>query len=293
MDLASRPYPPQFFVLVALSMLALPACGDTSSVDAPRALSAYRVDQVPQIPGGLPRAWAERFDQVLAEAPSIRLGDALAPQLVHDLLTKVEWIDPTSIEVRMALPEGVRVNYLPKIPVLAVARGQKPVATLARDGTLIPSGFSEATMSGLLFVSLDNETDLPEVGKRFSDPVVQEAHRLWVEADTVAVVTGLPVVSIQRRSNYPQNAPGIAPAMSFILATGVEISWGRGSETADPASVNRDDKPLTSERKMMRLALVLHEYPMLQGVGFLVLDAPLVKAFDANGKLLPLPETIR
>ena len=145
MDLASRPYPPQCLLLAALSMLFLPACGDTASVDAPRALSAYRVDQVPQIPGGLPQAWAERFDQVLSEAPAVRLGDALAPQLIHDLLTKVEWIDAASIEVHMALPEGVRVNYLPKIPVIAVARGQKPVATLARDGTLIPSGFSEAT----------------------------------------------------------------------------------------------------------------------------------------------------
>ena len=81
--------------------------------------------------------------------------------------------------------------------------------------------------------------------------------------------------------------------MSFILSNGVEISWGRASATADPASVNRDNKPLTAERKMMRLALVLKEYPMLAGVGRLVLDDPLVKVFDANGERLLLPETIR
>ncbi|MDA1114640.1 MAG: hypothetical protein O3A95_10130 [Planctomycetota bacterium] len=293
MGLTSRPYLLQSFQLAALSLLCLSACGDAASVENPRALSDYRVDQVPQLPGGLPAAWAERFDEVLAGAPAIRLGDVLAPQLVHDLLTEVEWIDPLSIEVKMALPEGLRVNFLPKIPVLAIARGQKPVATLASDGTLIPSGFSEATMSGLLFVSLDQGQDFPLVGERFSDPVVQEAHLLWVEADTVAVVTGLPVVSIQRRSDYPRSTPGMAPAMSFVLANGVEISWGRASETADPASVNRDNKPLSSERKMMRLALVLHEYPMLQGVGRLVLDDPLVKAFDASGKLMPLPDNIR
>lgn len=293
MGLASCPYLPQSFQLAALSLLCLTACGDAASVEEPRALSNYRVDQVPQIPGGLPAAWAARFDEVLAGAPAIRLGDALAPQLVHDLLTDVEWIDPLSIEVKMALPEGLRVNYLPKIPVLAIARGQKPIATLARDGTLIPSGFSEAAMSSLLFVSLDQDQNLPQVGERFSDPVVQEAHLLWVEADTVAVVAGLPVVSIQRRSDYPKSTSGMAPAMSFILANGVEISWGRASGTADPASVNRDNRPLTAERKMMRLALVLKEYPMLHGVGRLVLDDPLIKAFDANGQLLPLPETIR
>jgi len=262
-------------------------------MEQPRALSEYRVDQVPQLPGGLPQAWADRFDQVLAAAPSIRLGDALATQVVHDLLTQVEWIDPDSIQVEMALPEGVRVNYLPKIPVMAIARGQQPIATLARDGTLIPSGFSAATMSGLLFVSLDAEKELPQVGQRFSDPVVQEAFRLWVEADTIYTLTGLPIVSIQRRSDYPKASSGIAPAMSFMLANGVEISWGRARGTADPAAVNRDGKALTPERRIQRLKLVLEVYPMLQGVGRLVLDDPLVKVFDERGALLPLPATIR
>jgi len=293
MGLATRPYLPHQNLLALLLFATLPACGDAQSMQQPRALSDYRIDQVPQLPGGFPPAWAARFDQVLADAPDIALGDPLASQVVHDLLAQVEWIDPKTIEVELALPEGVRVNFLPKIPVFAIARGQTPIATLARDGTLIPSGFSEATMRSLLFVSLDADKDLPEVGQRFADPVVQEAFRLWVVADTIYTQTGLPIMSIQRRSDYPQASPGIAPAMSFILANGVEISWGRASGTADPAAVNRDGKPLSSARRMQRLALVLHAYPMLQGVGRLVLDDPLVKVFDEQGALLPLPATIR
>lgn len=275
-----------------LLLLLLAACGGGSAMEAKRDLSHFRVDQVPRIPGGLPQEWGMQFDAVLAAAPALELGDARTPQVVQDLLSQVSWIDPKTIEVKVALPDGLRVSYRPKLPQLAIARGQRPVAAIAQDGTVLPAGLSEAALEGLLFVSLDAAVEMPAAGKRCADPLVQEAFRLWVEADTVADLTGLPIVEIQRRSEYPQQADGIAPAMSFILHDGTEICWGRARDTADPSSVDSLGKPLTIERKAMRLALVLEQYPELQGVGRVDLDFPMVKVFDASLKRLPLDKPI-
>ena len=143
-------------------------------------------------------------------------------------------------------------------------------------------------MRDLIFVSLDPERELPAVGKRPADPVLQEAFRLWVEADTIADLAGLPIVAIQRRSDYFRDAVGIAPAMSFILLDGTEICWGRARDSADPASVDSFGRKLTMERKTQRLKLVLAQYPLLRGVGRVVLDDPLVKVFDQRLDPLPL-----
>jgi len=273
---------------LALTLGLLGSCGDTASVDTPLDLSLLRVDQVPALPGGLPKEWAEEFDRVLAAAPTLSMSDPRSLQVVRDYLTQVSWIDPSSIEVALALPDGVRVSYLPKLPLLVLAQGQEPRHVLAEDGTLLPDGIDMDLLSGFLYVSIDAETELPEVGQRCADPVVQEAFRLWVEADTIADLSGLPVVAIQRRSDYPRHAQGIAPAMSFILQDGTEISWGRARDTPDPHSLDSQGNPLTMERKAQRMVLVMKEYPDLRGVSRLVLDDPLVKAFDADMQPLPL-----
>ncbi len=276
--------------VLVLGLLGLGSCGDAASVEPMRDLSHYRVEQVPRFPGGLPTAWGQLFDRVMATAPKMRLGDPHVKQVVRDLFTQISWIDPRSIEVEIALPTGLRVVYRPKLPRLALARGQTRVAALAEDGTLLPSGLSDAVLSSLFMVSVDAEEDLPPVGKRSRNPVVQEAFRLWVEADTIKELTELPIVAIQRRSDYPRQASGIAPAMSFVLEDGTEICWGRARDTVDPASVDSYGKKLTMERKAQRLALVLRAYPMLQGVSRVVLDDPLVKVLDAHLQALPLPE---
>ena len=273
-----------------MGFLGLGSCGDTASVEPVRDLSQYRVDQVPRFPGGLPAAWGQLFDQVMTTAPKMRFGDPHIKEVVRDLFTQVSWVDPSSIEVEIVLPEGLRVAYRPKMPRLALARGQTRVAALAEDGTVLPSGLSTTLLQQLLMVSLDPEDDLPLVGKRPRSPVVQEAFRLWVEADTIRELTELPIVAIQRRSDYPRHASGLAPAMSFLLKDGTEICWGRARDTVDPASVDSYGKKLTMERKAQRLALVLRTYPMLQGVSRVVLDDPLVKVFDAQMKTLLLPE---
>ncbi|MGB0952539.1 MAG: hypothetical protein ACPG31_04900 [Planctomycetota bacterium] len=275
------------------SLCLLGSCGDTASVDTPIDLSLMHVSQVSKIPGGLPPAWAEEFDAVIAGAPTISMKDPRSMQVVRDLLTQVRWIDPRSIEVALALPEGVRVSYLPKMPRLVLAQGEEPQHVIAEDGTLLPDGLDMELLRGFFYVSIDAQTILPEPGGRCADPVVQEAFRLWGEADSVMALAELPVVAIQKRSDYPRHTTGMAPAMSFILSDGTEICWGRAKDTPDPHSVDRNGKRLSMERKTQRLILVLREYPQLQGVSRLVLDDPLVKAFDRNMQPLPLPDTIQ
>lgn len=261
-------------------------------MDTPLDLSQMQVHQVPGIPGGLPSAWAAEFDAVVAEAPTMAMSDPRSLGVVHDLLTRVTWIDPASIEVAMALPEGVRVSYLPKMPRLVLAQGQEPRHVLAEDGTLLPDGLDMDLLAGFFYVSLDADSELPEVGRRCSDPVVQEAFRLWTEADTLIDLTGLPIVAIQRRSDYPRHTPGMAPAMSFLLQDGTEICWGRAHGTPDPHSTDSRGEPLGLERKVQRLALVLKQFPNLNGVSRLVLDDPQVKVFDYDLNLLPLDRPI-
>lgn len=291
MELHLRPLSLAGLCLTA-SLSLLGSCGDTASVDTPIDLSLMQVSQVPGIPGGLPTAWAEQFDAVIAEAPTMAMSDPRSLQVVRDLLTRVHWIDPTSIEVALALPEGVRVSYLPKMPRLVLAQGQEPRYALAEDGTLLPDGLDMDLLAGFFYVSIDADTQLPEVGRRCSDPVVQEAFRLWGEADSVMALAELPIASIQRRSDYPRHTPGMAPAMSFLLTDGTEICWGRAKDTPDPHSVDSQGRRLSMERKAQRLVLVLREYPQLQGVSRLVLDDPQVKAFDMNMQPLPLPASI-
>lgn len=285
--------PTSWMVLGLVACLSLfTGCSEPADLDTPLDLSLLRVDQVPKLPGGLPQAWAEEFDAVIADAPTLKMRDPKSLQVIRDYLTRVSWIDPASIEVALALPEGVRISYLPKLPRLVLAQGQEPRYVLAEDGTLLPDGLDLELLQDFLYVSIDGETQLPEVGGRCSDPVVQEAFRLWVEADTIEDLSGLPIVAIQRRSDYPRHATGIAPAMSFILHDGTEISWGRARDTPDPHSLDSQGRPLTLERKAQRMVLVMQEYPELTGVSRLVLDDPLVKVFDEAMQPLPLQNPI-
>ncbi len=81
--------------------------------------------------------------------------------------------------------------------------------------------------------------------------------------------------------------------MSFILDSGVEISWGRARDTPDEFSTNSLGGPLTMSQKAVRLIAVLKQYPELAGVGRVVLDEPEAKVFDPRGVRLPLTGDIR
>lgn len=276
------------------SMALFSSCGEALDNQEPRALGEYQNHQLPAYPGGFPPAWAAQFHLTMTNAPKVRIADPASTDVVRDLMLQMTWVNPESVVVLPALPQGLRLAYRPLIPVMAVSRGDKPIAMLAEGrGSVLPDGISEATMREYIRVPLDEGVELPPAGRVSSDPLIQEAFRLWPEVDTIVQNTDLVVVAIQRKSTYPKGATEVAPAMSFILDSGIEITWGRARDTPDPFAINADNQKLTMEQKALRLIVVLKQYPSLVGVGKVVLDEPEAKVFDPRGLRLPLTGDLR
>ena len=278
---------------LGLAMLTL-SCGETLSVQEARVLGQYEVHQAPAFPGGFPATWAAQFHLALSTAPDLQIGEPQAAAVVRDLLLQLDWLDPVSLVVQPALPVGLRAYFRPLLPRLAVSRGDRPIAMLAdRNMAVLPAGMAEDSMRQYMRVPIDLGVELPPAGQIPADPLLQEAFRVWPEADQIALNAGLNIVAIQRKSTYPVHATELAPAMSFYLDTGVEISWGRATDTVDPFAINSLNQKLTLEQKAARLIAVLHEYPQLIGVGRVVVDEPQVKVYDARGQRLPFSAKLR
>lgn len=272
-----------FAAALTATALLLGACSGAESFDEPRSLSTVRMDQLPE---GLPPAWQAQFEAAFEDAPEMSLLDPAASALVRDRLATVAWIDPRSVRVQSALPDGLRVRYRPRTPRLVVTRNAAPVAVLAADGAVLPEGLPESWQTRYLQVPLEPGAVLPAPGDRVSDPLLQEALEVWEEAVTVAENTGLKIASIERQADYPQEAPGVPPALCFRLQDGREIDWGRAVRSRDPWGV-----PL--ERKVLRLRKVLKAYPELAGVHRLRLDHPLLRLYGPDGAELELPPALR
>lgn len=278
--------------LLALACL-FAACSRPAGVKEARDLSALQVEQFPEYPGGLPASWAQQFDQAMAMAPSVEPGVPGDLAQVRSAILSIPWIHPESVVVEGAMPEGFRVRFTPRRPRLVLTRGERPVGAISTDGVMLPEGLSEAQLAGLLRTPLPADADLPAVGMRPSNPDVQEAMRLWAEADTVADLMQLPIVAIARQGNYPAHADQFTPAMSFLLADGTEICWGRSDGAKDAFAVDERGRPLTMERKLMRLKGVWQEYPDLQGLGRVVLDFPALHLYDERERELPAAASMR
>jgi hypothetical protein len=287
--------PPRSVLLVLLWIpTLLGACGDAMDIHEPRDLGVYRIHQVPEYPGGFPAAWAGQFEAAMERAPTMSIASPDAAVAVRALLLELPWIDPRSVEVLPALPQGLRVAFRPLMPLMVVSRGDRPIAMrAARDGAVLPPGIREDVMYEAIRVPLDAGVELPPPGRIPTDPVVQEAYRLWTEADTIRLAAGINIVAIQRKSTYPPDSKGIAPAMSFMLDSGVEICWGRAEGTPDPFALDSRGEKLTLDLKALRLRAVLAQFPGLLGVGRVVVDEPEVKVYDPRGQRLELAVELR
>lgn len=261
----------------------LAGCSGADGFDSPRDLSQLRFDQLPE---GLPAAWQTQLSDAFAGAPEMSLMDPSAVDEVRDRLARVAWIDPASVRVASALPDGLRVKYRPRVPRLVVTSNAVPVGILASDGTLLPEGIPDSWVAKYLQVPLEPGEALPPVGGRVSNALLQEALDVWDEAYTVRSASGLKIKSIERQSGYPVEAGGVPPALCFRLADGREIGWGRAEGSGDPWG-----QPL--ERKIVRLRKVLQAFPDLVGVHRLQLDYPELHLYGQDGAELPLPESLR
>ena len=228
----------------------------------------------------------------LVRAPVIDLEDSDALHLVATMFSEVSWIDSKSVKVALALPEGLRVIYKSRIPVLSLAVGEQYLGLLSLDGYMLPEGFSKSQLDKFIKVVVEETTKVPAVGDRVSAPLLQEAWRCFPIIDQLKVLTGINFTHIARQSDYGVQEDKVSPALSFLTHDGVEVQWGRSADTPDPFSVDRDGKVLTLERKGQRLALVLKQFPGLGGLGVVILDDPLVKEFDRKGEMLQLSPDI-
>lgn len=268
-------------VLLAAPLLA--ACAPPVSLGAARPLSRLRHDQLPE---HLPAAWRQQLDHAAARLPAMTLSDPGAVARVRDCLERVAWIDPRTIEVAPALPDGIRALYRPRTPRLAIARGDQPLALLSADGVVLPEGFSAAAMQHYLRVPLDRDVAAPEVGARVNDPLLQEALFAALEAVALRDRLGIPLARIERRFDFPISAIGVPPALSFLCEDGREICWGWSLQSEERISPPAEARvPLAT--KVARVQAAVERFPGLQGISRLVVDRPVCRAYDLEGKEIP------
>jgi hypothetical protein len=247
-----------------------------------RELSRYRVESLPE---ELPAAWRRQLEETLAAAPEVVLlgEDALA--VAEQQLRQLAWIDPASIEARLRLPDGIELGFEPRpLGVTVMDRGR--AVAVALDGTVLPDGLSADHLRFLARVPAERPDSLPAVGRRTSDPLVQEALRAVVEFSAVRELLGGDLIAIERQPGYPRDAPGVPPAIAFVTRSGCRLHWGRAAVSRDPGGVPAD-------LKLVRLEAVQRQYPGLAGIAHLVLDAPRVQLVAPDGSSLPLPDPLR
>ena len=275
--------------IVGASVLS--SCADSSA--SMRDISKFQVNQVPTVVGQpLPAQWGAMFDFVMAKAPMLDLDDPQSLEQIKGLVRQVPWIDPSTVRVHLAMPDGVRLYYRSLIPVLVIRQGGRAVGLLSKDGRALPPGFREDQLSMFLSINIPEGIALPSPGDSSSAGLLQEAVRIFPEVDQLKALTKLSIVAIQQQSDYRATESEIVPPLTFVTADGLEIEWGRSRDTPDPFSVDANKRPLTLERKGFRLSQLMKQFPNLVGVGRVVLDDPLVKVFDRQGKPMALKSDI-
>jgi hypothetical protein len=262
-------------VIVAITAIVgaslLSSCADSSA--SMRDMSKFQVNQVPTVVGQpLPTQWAAMFNFAMTNAPILDLDDPQSIEQIKGLVRQVPWIDPSTVAAHLAMPDGVRVYYRALIPVLVIRQSGRAVGLLSKEG---PEG-----------------VELPSPGDSSSAGLLQEAVRIFPEVDQLKALTRLNIVAIQQQADYRATESEIVPPLTFVTADGLEIEWGRSVYTPDPFSVDANERPLTIERKGFRLSQLMKQFPNLVGVGRVVLDDPLVKVFDRQGKPMALKNDI-
>jgi len=282
-------------VIVAITAIAgaslLSSCADSSA--SMRDMSKFQVNQAPTVVGQpLPTQWAAMFNFAMTKAPILDLDDPQSIEQIKGLVRQVPWIDPLTVKAHLAMPDGVRVYYRALIPVLVIRQSGRAVGLLSKEGRALPPGFNDDQLSMFLSINIPQGIVLPSPGDSSSAGLLQEAVRIFPEVDQLKALTKLNIVAIQQQADYRATESEIVPPLTFVTADGLEIEWGRSVYTPDPFSVDANKRPLTLERKGFRLSQLMKQFPNLVGVGRVVLDDPLVKVFDRQGKPMALKNDI-
>lgn len=274
-----------FGLILALALLAWWAAslqGTGVQAGELRRLSWYRVER---LPADLPAAWRAELEQALAAAPEVELLGPDALPAAARVLRGLSWVDPDSVATRLRLPEGIEIDFEPRVLGVAVLdRGR--LVPLSRDGVVLSPGLPRELLALLAVVRAEEDGALPEVGRRVADPLLQEALRAVFEFDAVRTALNGDLVAIERQPGYPRGADGVPPALAFVTRGGCRLHWGR-------TAVSRDPGGIPAALKLDRLARVLAFRPALAGLRHVVLDGPRVHLVDAGGAELALPASLR
>ena len=129
-----------------------------------RELSNFKVNQRPTVIGeDLPYEWAKELAIKLVGAPAIDLKDSDTIDLVVKMFSEVSWIDSRSVKVALALPEGLRVTYKSRIPVLSLAVGEQYLGLLSLDGYMLPEGFSKSQLDKFIKIVVEKTTKMRQL----------------------------------------------------------------------------------------------------------------------------------
>lgn len=228
-----------------------------------RDLSRY---QLLSLPADLPPHWQKELAEAVARAPRVQALSPAASLAARNVFAGLAWVDPTTLQVETALPLGFAVRFRIRQPVLQVARvgaSSGSWSLVSAAGIVLPEGHSLAHSASL--PRLITPVPLPVGGRAAADPLLQEALALLPEYHEVVRITGLPLVALERMPGYPADAPGVPPAMAFVLANGTRIFWGRATEEGDPRDPGM--RP-----KILRLQSLLQENPGLTDLNWVRLD---------------------
>lgn len=248
-----------------------------------RSLADYRIERWPD---GVPAPWRSSLERRLRGAPECSLLDPAVAEVAVDLFRAEPWIEPSSVQVELVPPDGIRVAFLPRHAAFRIEDRSGRIGMATADGHLLPDAPELASTLPCSVELLQSGSWPVAAGGRFSDPAVQAvADLIRAEQNGVSEyaqileAAGLPLLRITVLPGYPSDAPIKAPLL-LEFEGGLCVEWGRPAAARDPLSHGLEWK--RNALRSIRSAL--------PSAARIDLDGPRAYAWDAHGVPLPVPD---
>lgn len=269
-------------VVLILALLAFlwPRQGEALHAAGPgRSLAEYRVHRMPK---DLPQVWRDELANRLENSPEVSLLDPRAGDRVRELLSRVSWVDPASLEVVVDAPEGIQVHFRNRIPRFRLVRQGRRLGIASQLGVVLPEGIPEDLARGLFAVELDPGSPVPAPGRACADPVLQEAGRALPELLALYHGLQLNLTGVRRRTGALPGEASLPAPLAFEFHDGGILNYGYAASTRAPGEPD-------PRVKYRRLARLLELFPELRGLSRIDLDLPRVRVWDEAGEEVALP----
>jgi len=255
--------------MVAMILWFVPSGGA-----ADRVLTDYRVDQWPV---NCPPAWQASLEDALHRIPKLSIQDAHAEDAALRVVDELPWVMPGTVSITRALPEGLRLAYVPRRPRAVLVRQGQHLAVLGRLGAVLPDGLQPQIIDSLIHIQAPQDYVVPAPGSVVAHSFLQSALDAMTVAYKLRNEANTPIVRIEPRPDYPSSTSNIAPPVSFVLANGKRIEWGRPQHALGPFD-------RSTEKRLARLKVAFARYPGLEGIRALDVSSPAMTAIDMAGR---------